>query len=148
MSSAAPPADAAARFAAVLPLAQAWFDDDPDEHTRAELADLLTHAESGDTAALLDLEDRFVGPLEFGTAGLRGRLGAGPVSYTHLDVYKRQGHRRRDGHQRHRARPDQGRRRSLTAGPFAGGRTAQRVRPWPAAWKRRAASAIDPVIDG
>ena len=78
MSSAAPPADAAARFAAVLPLAQAWFDDDPDEHTRAELADLLTHAESGDTAALLDLEDRFVGPLEFGTAGLRGRLGAGP----------------------------------------------------------------------
>ncbi len=78
MSSAAPHGDATARFAAVLPLAQAWFDDDPDEHTRAELADLLTHAESGDAAALLDLEDRFVGPLEFGTAGLRGRLGAGP----------------------------------------------------------------------
>ncbi|MGH8838180.1 MAG: phospho-sugar mutase, partial [Jiangellaceae bacterium] len=33
--------------------------------------------ESADEAALADLEDRFSGKLEFGTAGLRGTLGAG-----------------------------------------------------------------------
>ena len=45
-----------------------------------------------------EIQDRFAVELEFGTAGLRGVLGAGTnrmniymaVSYTHLDVYKRQ----------------------------------------------------------
>src|SRR5690606_31005644 len=45
---------------------------DPDEDTRRELALLL---EAGDEA---ELRDRFQGPLTFGTAGLRARLGAGP----------------------------------------------------------------------
>jgi len=55
--------------------AQAWLADDPDPDTRAELEALL---ESSDPAAVAELEDRFSGPLEFGTAGLRGALGAGP----------------------------------------------------------------------
>jgi phosphomannomutase len=58
--------------------AQAWVDDDPDHETRLELGDVLVRAKGGDDAAVADLADRFAGMLEFGTAGLRGALGAGP----------------------------------------------------------------------
>ncbi|SNC71383.1 phosphomannomutase [Kytococcus aerolatus] len=57
--------------------ARAWADDDPDETTRRELAELAAAVEAGDEAAATELADRFRGPLEFGTAGLRGRIGAG-----------------------------------------------------------------------
>ncbi|MFI0998943.1 phospho-sugar mutase [Streptomyces galbus] len=53
--------------------ARAWLAEDPDPETRDELAALLA---SGDTA---ELADRFGGTLQFGTAGLRGELGAGPM---------------------------------------------------------------------
>ncbi|OIV38577.1 phosphomannomutase [Mangrovactinospora gilvigrisea] len=49
-----------------------WLANDPDPETRAELAALLA---AGDEA---ELADRFSGFLQFGTAGLRGELGAGP----------------------------------------------------------------------
>ena len=62
----------------VLAFARGWLADDPDPDTRAELAGLLERADEGDEAALADLRDRFGGRLEFGTAGLRGALGAGP----------------------------------------------------------------------
>jgi phosphomannomutase len=62
----------------VLDEARAWLADDPDPDTRAELAALIERAEAEDTAALADLGDRFAGRLQFGTAGLRGALGAGP----------------------------------------------------------------------
>ena len=61
----------------VLDKARAWLAEDPDPDTRAELTELLARAESADEAALADLEDRFSGKLEFGTAGLRGTMGAG-----------------------------------------------------------------------
>jgi len=61
---------------------QQWISDDPDPATEAELATLLTDVESGTTeervAAVAELEDRFRGLLQFGTAGLRGALGGGP----------------------------------------------------------------------
>ncbi|AKU16156.1 phospho-sugar mutase [Luteipulveratus mongoliensis] len=63
---------------AVLEQARAWIADDPDPKTRAELEAVVAAADSGDAAARTDLEDRFSGLLEFGTAGLRGALGAGP----------------------------------------------------------------------
>ena len=39
---------------------------------------MLRRVAAGDPAAEADLADRFSGLLEFGTAGLRGALGAGP----------------------------------------------------------------------
>jgi phosphomannomutase len=57
--------------------ARAWRDQDPDAETRDELDAILAKAESGEPAALLDLESRFGSRLTFGTAGLRGQLGAG-----------------------------------------------------------------------
>jgi phosphomannomutase len=55
--------------------ARAWAAEDPDPETRAELERAIEQAGgSGDTG---DLADRFDGTLEFGTAGLRGELGAG-----------------------------------------------------------------------
>jgi len=58
--------------------ASSWRDDDPDPVTRAELAAVIEAAASGDAEAGADLRDRFAGMLEFGTAGLRGAMGAGP----------------------------------------------------------------------
>ena len=58
--------------------AEVWLADDPDPRTRAELATLLEAAVGGDEGAVADLVDRFSGLLEFGTAGLRGAMGAGP----------------------------------------------------------------------
>lgn len=57
---------------ALLEHARAWAAEDPDPVTRAELEALI---EAGPSE---DLADRFAGTLEFGTAGLRGALGAGP----------------------------------------------------------------------
>ena len=73
--------------------ARAWIADDPDPATAAHLTELLELADSpapegGSPAERLaradvlaarrDLADRFSGLLQFGTAGLRGELGAGP----------------------------------------------------------------------
>ena len=52
--------------------AEAWLAADPDADTRSELEALL----SGDR---VDLERRFEGRLAFGTAGIRGRMGTGPL---------------------------------------------------------------------
>ncbi len=61
--------------AALLDLARAWAAEDPDDATRAELEAVIADAAAGGDPA--DLADRFDGTLEFGTAGLRGALGAG-----------------------------------------------------------------------
>ena len=83
------------RHAADLPddllvAAREWAADDPDPVTRDELLAIVAIAEGavlrrdegatkgGDPAAVADLADRFTGLLQFGTAGLRGALGAGP----------------------------------------------------------------------
>ncbi|OUC76368.1 phospho-sugar mutase [Gordonia lacunae] len=57
--------------------ARHWRDHDPDPSTRAVLTELIDAAETGDDASALDLAARFAGPLTFGTAGLRGEVGAG-----------------------------------------------------------------------
>lgn len=60
-----------------LAQARTWLRQDPDHETRDELAGLITRASGGDDAAVAELDDRFRARLEFGTAGLRGELGAG-----------------------------------------------------------------------
>ena len=68
-----------ANLTTTIDLARVWAAEDPDDDTRAELERVLAAAEAdpnGSEAA--DLADRFAGRLEFGTAGLRGALGAGP----------------------------------------------------------------------
>jgi phosphomannomutase len=63
----------------LLDRARAWAAEDPDEQTRTELEALIDAVAADPTgAAADDLADRFAGRLEFGTAGLRGALGAGP----------------------------------------------------------------------
>ncbi|MGA6163836.1 phospho-sugar mutase [Amycolatopsis magusensis] len=55
-----------------------WIADDVDADTRAELQQVLARAMGGEAGALAELEDRMAGPLEFGTAGMRGPVRAGP----------------------------------------------------------------------
>ena len=57
----------------LLARAKAWLAEDPDADTRAELAKLI------DAEDHAELTARFSGTLQFGTAGLRGELGAGPM---------------------------------------------------------------------
>lgn len=64
-------------MSAYVDAARAWMAQDPDAVTREELSELLARVEDGDAEAAADLEDRFSTRLAFGTAGLRGTLGAG-----------------------------------------------------------------------
>jgi len=67
-------------IAELLNEVEAWMDQDPDPETKGELRVLLAGLlKSSEAAAAYEgLADRFDGTLEFGTAGLRGELGAGP----------------------------------------------------------------------
>ncbi|MDQ3738917.1 MAG: phospho-sugar mutase [Actinomycetota bacterium] len=60
-------------------VAQRWLETEPDEDVRAELRLLL----DGDAD---ELARRFEGQLEFGTAGLRAMIGAGPLRMNRLVV--------------------------------------------------------------
>ncbi|WP_067454253.1 phospho-sugar mutase [Actinomadura macra] len=62
--------------------AEEWLAQDPDPVTRAELRAIL---DAGDDRALAD---RFGARLEFGTAGLRGELGAGPNRMNRVTVMR------------------------------------------------------------
>jgi phosphomannomutase len=60
--------------------AEEWLAQDPDPETRAELRVLLDDPEA--------LAERFGAKLEFGTAGLRGELGAGPNRMNRVTVMR------------------------------------------------------------
>ncbi|MFD4834271.1 phospho-sugar mutase [Streptomyces uncialis] len=74
--------------------ARAWLAEDPDPGTRDELARLLDRLHpdgapgTADKEAAAELADRFAGTLQFGTAGLRGELGAGPMRMNRVVVVR------------------------------------------------------------
>ena len=71
---------------ALFSKAQDWLNQDPDQETRAELEQLLSQAKSGNAEAQAELTNRFDGRLQFGTAGLRGRLQAGSMGMNRVLV--------------------------------------------------------------
>ncbi|MGL4831713.1 MAG: phospho-sugar mutase, partial [Propionibacteriaceae bacterium] len=64
----------------------AWRAIDPDHATVTTLTQLRDDATAGNATALAELESAFAGPLEFGTAGLRGPLGPGPARMNRVVV--------------------------------------------------------------
>lgn len=73
---------------ALLEQARNWVSLDPDAETRNQLEGIIAAAESGDRTAAADLADRFAGTLQFGTAGLRAELGAGPMRMNRVVVQR------------------------------------------------------------
>jgi phosphomannomutase len=67
----------------LISTAQAWLAAEPDDDIREELASLLAAAQTGD---IDDLAERFAGSLQFGTAGLRAAVAAGPMRMNRLVV--------------------------------------------------------------
>ncbi len=74
------------RAARLMAAATEWLAVDPDPETRAELLALLGRVTDGEAEAAADLASRFDGRLEFGTAGLRGEIGAGPARMNRVVV--------------------------------------------------------------
>ncbi|MDO4898713.1 MAG: phospho-sugar mutase, partial [Rothia sp. (in: high G+C Gram-positive bacteria)] len=72
----------------LLEQARAWAAIDPDAETRTQLEGIIEAVEAGDQAATADLADRFSGTLQFGTAGLRAELGAGPMRMNRVVVQR------------------------------------------------------------
>lgn len=76
---------AAAEGAELLLSVRHWIDQDPDQNDRDELRGLLERAQDPSVPedqareAVADLAQRFSGTLQFGTAGLRAAIGAGPM---------------------------------------------------------------------
>ena len=78
--------DSSALGPAVVRAAEAWLALDPDAVTRAETQALLDAAATGEAKAVEDLANRFTGRLQFGTAGIRAAMGAGPQRMNRLVV--------------------------------------------------------------
>lgn len=62
----------------IISTAKEWLASDPHEETQHQLRVLIEQAGKADPLALQELHDSFSGSLQFGTAGLRGKLGPGP----------------------------------------------------------------------
>ncbi|WP_427869745.1 phospho-sugar mutase [Leucobacter luti] len=67
-----------AQLEQLIAAAEAWSSTDLDPETRDEARRLIARARDDDARAAAELADAFGGRLSFGTAGLRGRIGAGP----------------------------------------------------------------------
>lgn len=64
----------------IIEIAQNWLNQDPDDETRSELQRLIDEKHTD------ELEKRFSGRLQFGTAGLRGPIQAGPMGMNRVLV--------------------------------------------------------------
>jgi len=62
----------------IISTAKEWLATDPHEETQHQLRMLIEQAAKAEPQALQELHDSFSSSLQFGTAGLRGKLGPGP----------------------------------------------------------------------
>lgn len=70
----------------LIAAATTWADQDIDPTTQREARSLIAQAQDGDDEALAALNSAFAGRLAFGTAGLRGALGAGPMRMNRIVI--------------------------------------------------------------
>jgi phosphomannomutase len=75
-------------MSSLIDQARAFTDEDPDPESRDELRALIARAQARDASALAELADRFSAPLDFGTAGLRGRVEGGLARMNRVVVIK------------------------------------------------------------
>ncbi|MEP6296386.1 MAG: hypothetical protein ABJ382_03600, partial [Ilumatobacter sp.] len=78
-SDAVPDPDVDVSPSELIEQAVAWLEAEPDDDIRRELTTLVDAARTDNADALADLADRFSGRLQFGTAGLRAAVAAGPM---------------------------------------------------------------------
>lgn len=85
---------AAAEGAKLLLAVREWIEQDPDQNDRDELRGLLEQAQDPSAPedqareAVATLAERFSGTLQFGTAGLRAAIGAGPMGMNRAVVQR------------------------------------------------------------
>jgi phosphomannomutase len=75
-------------MSSLIDQARAFADEDPDPESRDELRALVARAQASDAPAVAELADRFSAPLDFGTAGLRGRVEGGLARMNRVVVIK------------------------------------------------------------
>ncbi|MEP1126523.1 MAG: phospho-sugar mutase [Ilumatobacter sp.] len=85
-SDAVPDPDVDVSPSELIEQAVAWLEAEPDDDIRRELTTLVDAARTDNADALADLADRFSGRLQFGTAGLRAAVAAGPMRMNRLVV--------------------------------------------------------------
>lgn len=75
-----------AQLARAMSVAERWSVHDPDPQTKAEAAALINLVTMGEDSGVTGIVAQFGSRLSFGTAGLRGELGAGPARMNRMVV--------------------------------------------------------------
>ena len=72
----------------ILESAKRYAQEEPDLYGQTQVNQWVTRAENGDEEALEELRSRFASTLEFGTAGLRGKMEPGTARMNRVMVMR------------------------------------------------------------